>query len=192
MVSLYDALWQLKNIGVLDIILPFMLIFTIVYAVLQQTHILGEGKKNFNITIAFVMGLGVVIPHVTNSYRGFDPVDLINSALPNVSVWLVGILSVLILIGLFFGKSFSFANSGMLSTWIVVGAIIVVGYIFLNSANLALDIPFISDPVVQGLVIFLLVFFLIVKFITGDDEKKEGEGFFSNLVKEVEKLPNKK
>ena len=42
------------NVGILDILLPFMLIFTVIFAVLQRTKALGkdeDGKpmKNFNL-----------------------------------------------------------------------------------------------------------------------------------------------
>jgi len=71
------------------------LVFTIVFATLQKTKILGEDenkkpRKNFNAVIALVMGLAVVIPHVIGSYPpDGDVVNIINNALPNVSVVLV-------------------------------------------------------------------------------------------------------
>lgn len=174
--GLYDAVNMLDQIGVLDIILPFMLIFTVVYAILQQTNILGEGKKNFNITIAFVMGLGVVIPHVTGSYRGVDPVVLINSALPNVAVWIVAILMLLILIGVLGLKRDNMLEIKWAQTAVVFVAIAVVAFIFLNSAGIIYDIPFISNPDVQALLLILLVFGLIVYFVTSDSSTASSGG----------------
>jgi hypothetical protein len=48
-------------------ILPFLLIWTIVFALLQKTKILGEGKQQLDAIVAFVIGLifvGAVFPKV--------------------------------------------------------------------------------------------------------------------------------
>ena len=59
--------FTLDNWGVSDVLLPFLLVFTIVYAVLAKTKILGEAK-NLNIVLAIVLGLVFVIPHVTGGF----------------------------------------------------------------------------------------------------------------------------
>ena len=41
-------------------ILPFLLVFALVFAVLDRSKILGEGKKQINAIIAFVVGILVV------------------------------------------------------------------------------------------------------------------------------------
>jgi amino acid transporter len=90
---LQQGVYVLENLGVVDVILPFILVFVIVFAVLQKTKILGENKegkpmKNFNSVIALVMGLAVVIPHVMGSYPdpNMDIVNIINIALPNIVI----------------------------------------------------------------------------------------------------------
>lgn len=48
-------------------ILPFLLIWTITFALLEKTKILGEGAKQLNAIVAFVIGLifvGAVFPKV--------------------------------------------------------------------------------------------------------------------------------
>ena len=40
-----------------DYILPFLLIFAIVFGVLEKTKVLGEGRKQLNAIIAFVMAM---------------------------------------------------------------------------------------------------------------------------------------
>lgn len=48
-------------------ILPFLLIWTITFALLQKTKILGEGKQQLDAIVAFVIGLifvGAVFPKV--------------------------------------------------------------------------------------------------------------------------------
>jgi len=89
------------NYEVIPTYLYFPLIFTLVFAVLEKSKILGEEKRNLNSAIALIMALIVVIPHLTgNLPAGYDPVLVINSALPSVSLVVVAI--VLIIIGIVF------------------------------------------------------------------------------------------
>ena len=58
----------LDRLGVYDIILPFLLIFTITFAILDRTRVFGEDeiqgvkypKKSLNAIVAFVMAFLVV------------------------------------------------------------------------------------------------------------------------------------
>jgi len=54
-----------KDLGVYDVVLPFILTFTIMFAILERTKVLGEEKegqtkKNLNAMVAFVVGFLVV------------------------------------------------------------------------------------------------------------------------------------
>ena len=57
-----------REFGLFDIVLPFLLIFAIVFAVLEKTRILGVNKvgdeeipnKNLNAMVAFVLAMIVV------------------------------------------------------------------------------------------------------------------------------------
>ncbi|MBI5073475.1 hypothetical protein HZA99_06685, partial [Candidatus Woesearchaeota archaeon] len=55
----------MESYGLTDALLPFLLIFTILFAMLQKTKILGAGKKNFNVMVSFIIAAMVVIPHIT-------------------------------------------------------------------------------------------------------------------------------
>ncbi|MDP7476674.1 MAG: hypothetical protein QF655_03540, partial [Candidatus Woesearchaeota archaeon] len=93
---------SLERVGFVDVLLPFLLIFTIIFAVLEKTHILGEGKRNMNVGIAVIFALLVVIPHVTGNFpAGYDPVAIINAALPSISLVIVAVIALMILIGVF-------------------------------------------------------------------------------------------
>ncbi len=60
-----EALQLLVDIGLLDVILPFMLVFTLTYAILQRTQVLGvedkKPRKKLNAMVAFVMGFFAVL-----------------------------------------------------------------------------------------------------------------------------------
>ena len=80
MVSTFRGVIELLGqIGVYDVILPFLLIFTILFAILEKTKILGTakengetiGKKNLNsmvaLSIAFLAIASTKIVSVINS-----------------------------------------------------------------------------------------------------------------------------
>jgi len=91
--------------GLTDVMLPFLLIFAIFFAILAKVRIFGEGKKKYNLIIALVVAALFVIPHVTDTYPAdFDPVDIINEALPNISIIVIAGLTALIIIGAFGGQ----------------------------------------------------------------------------------------
>ena len=90
-----------KDFGLFDIVLPFLLVFAIVYAVLDKTRILGVYKhqdneypnKNLNAVVAFVVAMLVV--------AAANITGVINEALPNIVLLLVVLISFLLLIGVF-------------------------------------------------------------------------------------------
>ena len=49
---LADWLRTLENLGFLDVLLPFLLIFTITFSVLQKTKMMGDSSKRFNVIIS--------------------------------------------------------------------------------------------------------------------------------------------
>jgi hypothetical protein len=181
---------NLEAWGFTDVLLPFILIFTIVFATLQKTKILGEGKKQYNVVVSLVMAAAAIFPHITGSYIeliGFDPVVVINQSLPQVSIILVAIIMMLLIIGVF-GNEVDFAGTS-LSGWIVILAFIAVLLIF-GSAVGWFYLPdwlyFLQDPEIQSLVIMILVFGIIIWFITKED-KPDQKGFLGKLFEEAGK-----
>lgn len=172
-----DVFLRLDNLGVLASLLPFILIFTILFAVLQKTKIIGEGKRQFNTVIALIISLMVVIPHLTGKYPpGQDIVVIINTALPQVSLLVIAILAALLLIGVFApGVMFGGTGIGAFMGILSFGAII---YIFGNAAGIWQTtgmFNFLNNPDTQAVLVIVLVFGLIIWFITkSDDEVKVG------------------
>ena len=180
----------LENYGISDVLLPFILIFTIVFAVMQKTKLLGDGRKNFNVIIALVMALAVVIPHVLGKYpSGSDVVDIMNNALPNVSIILVAILMVMIILGLF-GANIRLAGNTM-SGWFFIIAIIAVTVIFGNAAgwfNMGWLDRILPDQDTRNLVVIILIFGIIIAWITKEDAHSKEGNFFDNIGKKFSDL----
>ena len=184
----------LENWGLTDVMLPFLLIFVIVYAILQKTKILGEGKKNLNAVVAIVMGALVVIPHVTGRFpREADPVIIINDALPQISIVLVAIVFLLVLIGAF-GQDMVLLGMTM-PGWILFTSIAIIVITFGSAAgwwsegiSRTLEDTFGTDALAIG--VMLLVFGLLIAWITS--EPKEEKSILNKAGVDLGKLFGKK
>ena len=176
-----------REFGLFDVVLPFILVFTIIFAILEKTRILGTLKtkdseipnKNLNSMVAFVVGLLVVATA--------NVVRTINESLPNVVMLIVASVSFLLMIGVFLKTeelNFADKHKYWYRTFMVIMFIFVVG-IFLNSiydssGNSYLEIAFFflitewSNAVVSS-IIFLGIVLLSLWYITktGSKEKKE-------------------
>ncbi|MFO8015939.1 MAG: hypothetical protein R6U32_02450 [Candidatus Woesearchaeota archaeon] len=178
------AILQLESLGLTDVLLPFLLVFTIVYAVLHKSKILGEDKKNFNVILALIMALAVVIPHVTRPGAPYDVVEIINKALPQVSLLIILVIMVLLIVGIF-GVGPMWEGSKV-SGIVAIVAFAAVVYIFGNAANFWDTITWLNwldNPDTQALIVVILVFALIVWFITKEPGKAAGEGFMDSVGK---------
>ena len=105
-----------------EIILPFILVFVVIFAILQKTKILGDGKKQIDAMIALVMGLIVV----SFSYA----TGIIISLIPFLAVGTVVILVFMLLYGMAFvekDKKFDLPRwvRGSIGILAAVGVIIV-------------------------------------------------------------------
>jgi hypothetical protein len=180
-----DLIGTLERIGFVDVILPFLLIFTIIFAVLDKTHILGEGKKNMNVAISLIFALLVVIPHVTGNFpAGYDPVQIINSALPSVSLIIVAVIALLILIGVFHHDRIYLGLTA--PGWVGLFSIVALVFIFGGAAGWWssgalnwLDNAFGSD--ILAIVIMLIVFGVIIAFVTGGGEAEKKGGVLERV-----------
>ena len=101
----------LDKIGVYDIILPFLLVFTIVFAILEKTKALGTEKiggneltkKNLNSMVAFVVAFLVI--------ASTQLVAVISQVMANVVLLLILAICFLMLVGVFFGTGEIFLNA---------------------------------------------------------------------------------
>ncbi len=75
--------------------LPFLLVFFIVFAILEKTKLLGEDKKQLNALISFVVGLIFV--------GAVYPTEVVGNLILFLTVALVVVFIVLLLWGFIFG-----------------------------------------------------------------------------------------
>lgn len=110
-----------------EAVLPFILIFTVVFAILQKSKILGDGKKQIDALVALVVGL------ITITFA--NAVGIINYLLPFLAVSIVMILVFLILVamvstgekGFELHKGFKWTIMIMAFIAVVIAGLVVTG-----------------------------------------------------------------
>ncbi len=93
------AITFLQEFGFFDVILPFLLVFTIVFGILEKTKLFGteeiNGKqyprKNINAMIAFVIGFFVIAAK--------EITGMIQVAVPQIVLILIALICLIMLIG---------------------------------------------------------------------------------------------
>ena len=186
----------LDNWGLTEALLPFLLIFTIIFAILQKTKILGEDKKNLSVIVAIVVGLLVVVPHATGRFpANADPVLIINDALPQVSIVLVAVIFLLILIGVF-GQDYVFLGVTA-PGWITLVSLVAIILIFGGAAGWwsgAVGETLQDFFGTEGIAIFimLLTFGIIIAWVTSESKDREERTVLNRLGVDLGKLFGKK
>jgi len=139
MVSAFgNAIDFLAKIGLYDVILPFLLTFTIIYAILDKTRVLGMDefdkvkypKKNLNALVAFCVGFLVIASK--------SLVSLINTTLAQIVVLFMICVFYLALVGIFYkdGAEDQFNKPGPWRTFFMVTLLVAIILIFANAITL--------------------------------------------------------
>jgi len=127
-----EALLFLNDIGVYDVVLPLLLIFSIVFAILEKTRVFGEEKiggepqtrKNINAMVAFVAGFFVV--------ASAQLVGTIHKLIADVSLVLVTFVMFMILLGVFSKDEGLVLKGGWRTTFMII-AFVSITLIFMNA-----------------------------------------------------------
>jgi len=168
----------LNKLGVYDVILPFLLVFTIVFAILEKTKIFGVdkstgqelGKKNINAMVAFVIAFLVI--------ASTKLVGVINEVMANVVLLIILGICFLLLVGVFFGdKEFnSMKELPVLTQLLIYVMAIGLVVIFLNALGWLQFILDIFDNINAdwaASLIFIVVIIGFILWITHTPEKKK-------------------
>lgn len=133
-----QVILMLQNFGFFRVILPFLLIFALVYATLLKTKVLGDPKesavaKNASAIIALVAAFLVIV---------YTPVvTAIATILPQASFLILIVVLLLVVLGLF-GIQFTEGKMGEFPKWIIVIVIpVVVLFIAMIGAAVGPDVP---------------------------------------------------
>ncbi|MFT4313320.1 MAG: hypothetical protein ACMXYA_02845 [Candidatus Woesearchaeota archaeon] len=165
------------------IVLIFILLFTVVFAVLQKIQLFGDKSKRYNMAVAFVLGLVPVFQHYLMPGQP-SAIDVIVGVIPNMAVLIIAVVMLLILVGVF-GANISLGDNKA-TGWIILLAVISVFVVFASEYGLGwYSLPYwISDDVIL-IAVALLVFGIIVAFVTADETDKKKPTLGEELSKIV-------
>lgn len=181
--QLQGVLQTLESWGLTAALLPFLLIFVLIFAILQRIGLFrkepaagaaagteGKADRRINGIIAFAIAALVVIPHITQTYpQQMDPINIINNFLPSVSLLLVALFVVLVLLGLV-GKKIP-----SLAIWLIAIVALIILLLVIVKAAFPAFAPewFVADPNLQATVIAVLSVGLIIWFVMRETEEEE-------------------
>jgi len=196
----------LQFYGFQDFILPFLLIFAVIFGVLQNVKLFkikrkvpktdeqgrpieGQfedkefGDKKLNGVLAMIISLSITIPHAVGLYPpNRDPIVFISSFLPHTVIVLVSVLLMLLLLGL---TGAHIPNALM---WLVavIGAVIL-GLVFLMTVfkDFMPAFYWARNPAFQALIIVVLVIGLVGYFVIKPERPEGSTGLPGTLKKWV-------
>jgi hypothetical protein len=165
---LYSAVEFMQSFGIFDVVLPFLLVFTVVYGILEKTKVFGtekdKSRKNINAMVSFTIGFFVV--------AASQVVGILQTALPYVVLILIFLIAFMIL----FGSTLSESEKG-LNVWsdlfgpktkgvFAIGIFVAIVAIILGALNLldnTIDYLFstIGGPALSAVVLLLVVAFFM-------------------------------
>ncbi|HLC95896.1 MAG TPA: hypothetical protein VJH97_01070 [Candidatus Nanoarchaeia archaeon] len=166
------------EVGLYDVVLPFLLVFTIVFAIFEKTRILGteeiDGKqyarKNLNAMAAFVIAFFTI--------ASAELVEIISEVSSNVVILLLASVLFLLLVGSFFKEEkegFWLQQKGWQIFFMIIMFVGIV-LIFLNAVGWLDQVwGFLSEGSggnAVGSIILIVIIILFMVYIVKDN--KEG------------------
>ncbi|MFH1505684.1 MAG: hypothetical protein ABIE94_01705 [archaeon] len=169
-----------ERLGIYDVVLPFILVFVIVFAILEKTKIFGMEKigndeytkRNLNAMVAFVSAFFVI--------ASARLVAVVNEVVANSIVLLIMAVLFLLLAGSF-NKDEEFFLKGGWNIFFMVVMLIGIALIFLNALGwLDRFFDFMKNRwdtnAVAAIILIVIVIALMAWMAAGPKAKKNKEG----------------
>ncbi len=161
---LANGILFLEKLGLYDVILPFILIFTITYLTLDHSKILGENSNNYNTMAAFVMGFITV--------SSINIVANVNYFMMYTALFIMAIFFVMVITA---ATGVDFKVDGKITKWFALGAIVIGFTVIVLSRfrfweNINLPMGIITSVAVT--ILSIGSFFLIIWWITREKKEK--------------------
>ena len=166
MVTVADILNQWQSAGIFDYVLPFLLVFSIVFGILQATNLIGA-NKGVHVIIALVVGMMAM-------RFGYVP-EFFAQIFPFLGVGLGVILALLILTGLFINKEESrYWMYGIATIAVIVWIIVLISSF--ENANLWWGGFYFFENYASVIIGTVLVIGIIIAVVASKSEgQKSGE-----------------
>ncbi len=146
---------------------PFLLIFFIVFAILERTKLFGDGKKQINALVAFVIGLifvGAVYPKL-----------VVENMILFFTVSLVCVFVIMLLWGFVFGEIKEGFKPATWMKWVLgalIGIAFIVAIIFSTGLNVQLGNFLSTQSHIWTNIAFVVVIAIALALILLSKEKK--------------------
>ena len=159
-----------------EVVLPFVLVFAVVFAVLQKSEIFGKGKKQIDAIVALVISLIFV------SFAQY--VTFLSRLMPILAVSLVVILVFMILYGMVFKEGkFEMASGIQWVFFSIIAVVVIVSVLVLTGQwdyvkNLITGTGSGSDVATNVVLVVLVGAAIVVVLLggkSGGEEKKESK-----------------
>jgi uncharacterized membrane protein len=160
----------LQSPFVVEMILPFLLVFVVLFAILQKTKVLGDGKRQIDALVSLVVALIVVA-------FGYAT-DVIINLMPILAVVAIVILVFMILYGMVFTQ-----NKFEMNKWlrggigVIVGIVVIISVLVLTGGweylidfyNAAGE----GSALITNIV-FIVIIIAVVAFVIWGPKKEDG------------------
>ncbi|MBL7147805.1 MAG: hypothetical protein ISS82_03195 [Nanoarchaeota archaeon] len=180
--DLYNVFYDLQSGGVYEFVLPFLLIFTITFAILEKTKILGsstEGgsRKNINAVVALILGLLMVTQ--------FEIVQTMNSFLPKISLFLVIAVMFMVLVSLF-GARLENGFTGILFGIATLITLVVIYWAL--GPSLGFEVPWWIEYNWETILFVIIIIIILFVIIGGGKQGKSLKNYGTEVGEFFEKL----
>lgn len=123
MADLYSIMYMLETSGVYQYFLPFLLIFVVLFAILEKTYIFGKNtdnstKTNINVVVAIIISLFLIVQT--------DLILFMFSYLSRMALFIVMGIMFMLVVAMFFGNKDSKKFEGFGMTAGVIIAIVAL------------------------------------------------------------------
>jgi len=175
-----SALMFFNDIGIYDVVLPFLLVFSIIFAILDKTKILGTvtidktdySKKSLNAIISFVIAFFVV--------GSTKMVGVLNKALANTVLLMIVVVFFLVLIGIFHSEKEEVLLKGGWKKFFMIMLFIGIVLIFMDAIGWLTDLWAYLQSNIEtrwvGSLIMLGILLFFMWFITRTQKPESSSG----------------
>ncbi|MBW6442626.1 hypothetical protein K0A97_02485 [Patescibacteria group bacterium] len=158
-----SLLYDWEQMGLFSYVLPFLLIFALVFGILTKVKVFDN--KSVNAIISLVVGLLALQFNVVSTF--------FSEIFPKLGIGLAVLLVFMILVGLFLDPKNKYQNYSLLGVAVIIFIVVLVQtFGWFDSSNSWMLYQ--NLPQIIGVIIFLVILGVIV--ISGDSNKRR-KGF---------------
>jgi hypothetical protein len=153
-----QAIVAISKTGFFDYALPFMVVFAVLYGVLEKTAFFGKNRRKLSLILSLIVSL-IILPFVSNvDYTRY---------LSKITLVIVGFVFLAIILGILGYKS-GYSKYGAFVAFIVVGFLVATEIFGINSFDK------LNNNVFYW-IFGLILFFIIISFISGPSKVEPEE-----------------